>query len=179
MTEYEESTEVFTGLPDTARVWIYAADRDLNANEQERLTSILADFCAVWSSHGRKVESSSAVLAGRFVILAGLIPGGDVSGCGVDASVHALDRATAELGLSWLPSIWVHFRDASGAVHSCTRSQFRELARSGEVGAETPVFDLNLQTLGELRRGAFESAARNSWHGRVFALGSRPNSAMT
>jgi len=170
MTEYEETTEILTGLPDSARVWIYAADRDLDAHEQERLTAILADFCSAWSSHARKVESSSAILAGRFAVIAGMIPGGDVSGCGIDASVHAMDRAAEELSLAWLPSIWIHYRSASGGVRSCTRPQFREYVRSREVGAETGVFDLNIQTLGELRHGAFERAARDTWHARVFGL---------
>jgi hypothetical protein len=172
MTEHEEITEILTGLPDSARVWIYAADRSLDAGEQKRLTAILADFCSKWSSHGRKVESSTAVVSGRFAVIAGLIPGGDVSGCGIDASVHALARAAEELGLTWLPSIWVHFRDAAGVVHSCTRPDFRVLVRSGDIAARTRVFDLNIQTLGELRRGAFERDARDSWHARVFRLGS-------
>ena len=170
MTEYQETTEILTGLPDTARVWIYAADRDLETHEQDRLNGILSDFCSAWSSHGRKVESSSAIVAGRFAVIAGMIPGGDVSGCGIDASVHALDHAAAELGLTWLPSIWIHYRTASGEVRSCTRAQFREYVRSGEAGAETTVFDLNIQTLGELRQGAFERPARETWHARVFGL---------
>ena len=170
MTEIVEKTELLPRLPDEARVWIYAADRHLGPVEQERLTSILNSFCAVWKSHGRPVESASAVLAGRFAVIAGRIVDGDISGCGIDASVHALDTAAQELGLTWLPSLSVLYRDPSGQIQSVPRPQFREKVRSGEVDSATMVFDLTLETLGELRSGGFERPAGESWHARIFGI---------
>ena len=36
--------------------------------------------------------------------------------------------------------------------------------------AETPVFDLSLTTLGQVRDGGFEKPAGASWHARVFRI---------
>ncbi|MGA7307025.1 MAG: hypothetical protein WBW88_19300, partial [Rhodothermales bacterium] len=58
----------FDSLPDSARIWINAADRDLSTREQGQIKDLLVDFIAGWSSHGRKVEGSAAILADRFVV---------------------------------------------------------------------------------------------------------------
>lgn len=157
-------------LPDSARAWIYAADRTLGKPEVERLVELLDHFCAEWRYHGRKVESAAAVLEGRFAVLAGVTAEGDISGCGIDASVHALDQAAAELGLQWLPGLYVHFREQDSSITSVPRSDFRSLAASGEVDRTTPVFDLSIDTLGDLRAGRFEQPAASTWHGRAFRL---------
>lgn len=159
-----------TDLPDDARLWVYAADRDLNDLEEKRVAEILSDFCRSWTSHGRRVQSAADVLEGRFAVIAGMIPDGDVSGCGIDASVHALDRAASELALQWLPGVMVHYRDENGVIRSIPRSKFRELVRSGTVTSATHVFDLSIQTLGQLRAGMLEQSAGDTWHARVFRI---------
>ena len=170
MTENVELTERLNQLPDESRIWIYAADRDLDQTEQERISSILDSFCTNWKSHGRPVDSAAAVVAGRFAVIAGRIPAGDISGCGIDASVHALSAAAEELHLGWLSSLTVHYRDDGGRIQSLSRPEFREKVRSGEIDGSTAVFNLNLETLGELRGGFFELPARDAWHSRVFGI---------
>ncbi len=165
-----ESLNRLRSLPDGARVWIYAADRPLNDADQARIIDLLDTFCRNWHSHGRLVDSAASVLEGRFALIAGDIPGGDISGCGIDASVHALSNAAEELGMDWLPALFVHFRDQDGSISSVSRARFRELVESETVTARTPVFDLSIETLDALRSGRFEQPAENTWHGRMFRL---------
>lgn len=162
--------EPLRSLPDHARVWIYAADRTLGESEQIRLIELLDSFCANWRSHGRPVKSTATVIEGRFAVIAGEIPGGDISGCGIDASVHALDEAANELGLRWMPALSIHFRGSDGSISSVSRSEFRSMARSGDVTSRTRVFDLSLQSVGDLRAGRFEQPAESTWHGSVFGM---------
>jgi len=164
---------LFPRLSDAARLWIYAADRDLQPHEQSAVEAAMDEFCSTWTSHRRPVYGAAQMLLGRFLVVAAEIPGGDVSGCGIDASVHALDAVAAQHGFGWLPGLYVFYRDAGG-VQAVPRGRFRELARAGAVTARTHVFDLGVATLGELRRGAFERPAAESWHGRVFRLVPEP-----
>ena len=152
-------TDPFSHLPDDARIWIYAADRDLNELEENRTIEILQTFCASWTSHGRPVPSGADMLESRFAVIAGHIPGGDISGCGVDASVHALDRAQDELALEWLPSLTVHYRDANRMIRSVSRAEFRASVEAGDVSEKTIVFDPGIQLLGDMRAGRFGIAA--------------------
>ena len=161
-------SEPFDHLPDAARIWVYAADRDLNELEENRTVEILQSFCASWTSHGRPVRSAAGMLESRFAVIAGHIPGGDISGCGIDASVHALDQAKGELGLEWLSALAVHYRDANEAIRSVSRAAFRASAAAGDVHEKTIVFDPGIQQLGELRAGRFERPAEETWHRRAF-----------
>lgn len=162
-------------LPESARVWIYASDRDLNELEENRVVEMLSEFCAGWTSHSRPVRSAVDVIDGRFAVIAGLVQEGDISGCGIDKSTVALKTAAAELALEWLPGLYVHYRDRRGVVHSVPRRIFRELVERGDVSAESPVFDMTIETLGQLRSGGFERPAGETWHARVFGL--RPQAA--
>lgn len=157
-------------LPDSARIWIYVADRRLSAHESSRLLEYLDSFCANWQSHGRQVSSAAALFEDRFAVVAGVIPGGDISGCGIDASVHALERAADELNVGWMSGLMVHFRDGNGNVRSVSRPEFRRLVQIGELGSGTIVFDLSILTLGTLRAGKLEQPAGSTWHARVFRL---------
>lgn len=157
-------------LPDEARVWIYAADRELNELEENRVKEILDTFCLQWESHGRPVESASDVREGRFAIIAGYVEDGDVSGCGIDKSVHALEKASSELAFEWLPGLAVHYRDEKGVPRSTSRQHFRSLVREGVISSATPVFDFTIETVGQLRSGEFERPAGESWHARVFRI---------
>ncbi len=161
---------LFAKLPDEARLWIFAADHPLSDAESQALLETLAPFLEGWTAHGLPVRGQAAVLHHRFLLLAGHVPDGEISGCSIDAATRAIHAAGRELGITWMSPLVVFYRDADGAVQHATRSQFRRLIATGKVTAETPVFDLSVTTVGDLRRGAFEKPAGQSWHARVFAL---------
>lgn len=162
--------DLFPSLSDEARCWIYVAEQPLTEAEQTTLVEALQSFFAGWASHGRPVEGAATVLEDRFLVVAGAIVEGEISGCGIDASVHAVEETAAHLGLAWSSPLRVFFRDADGAVHGLPRSAFRKLVADGVVTADTLVFDVSLTTLGALRSGAFEKPAGASWHARVFRI---------
>lgn len=165
-----DDNPLFPALPDDARCWVYVAERPLTSDEQARLVDRLDAFIQDWSSHGRPVEGAVDVLHGRFVVLAATLAEGDISGCGIDASVHAVDDVAEALDIAWVPALHVVYRDAEGQVQHCSRSAFRTLAQDGAVTTETPVFDPSITTLGALRSGQFERPAGASWHARAFDL---------
>ncbi len=161
---------LFAKLPDEARLWIFAADRPLSDAESQALLETLTPFLEAWTAHGLQVRGQAAVLHHRFLLLAGHVPAGALSGCSIDAATRAVHAAGQELGITWMSPLVVFYRDADGTVQHATRSQFRRLIAAGKVTAETPVFDLSITTVGDLRRGALEKPAGQSWHARVFAL---------
>ncbi len=163
--------ELFPTLPDAARCWIYIADRRLTEAEQASLLDALTPFFKGWASHGRPVQGAATCLDDRFLVVAGaLTQEGTISGCGIDASVHAVEEAAARLGVKWASPLLVFFRNAQGHVDSLPRSAFKRLVADGTVTAQTRVFDVSLMMLGQLRNGGFEKPAGASWHARVFRI---------
>lgn len=157
-------------LPDEARCWIYTAERPLTGAEQDTLLDTLAAFFETWTSHSRPVQGDALIFQDRFLIVAATLAAGDISGCGIDKSVHAVEAAAQDLGFAWLSPLQIFFRDAEGAVQHASRPAFRRLVGEGTVTADTPVFDVSLTTLGPLRSGAFELPAGRSWHARIFRI---------
>jgi len=162
--------DLFVPFPDEARCWIYVADRPLSDALQEKLLGTLEPFFAEWASHGRPVQGAATVLEDRFLVVVGAITRGDISGCGIDASVHRVQETAENLGVTWLSPLLVFFRGADGTVESLPRSAFRKHVAAGTITAATPVFDVSLTTLGQLRDGTFEKPAGASWHARVFRI---------
>ena len=162
---------LFPTLPNEARCWIYIADRRLTETEQASLLNALHPFFQGWASHGRPVQGAATCLDDRFLVVAGtLMQEGTISGCGIDASVRAVEEAATRLGIKWASPLLVFFRNADGSVDSLPRSAFKRLVADGTVTAQTRVFDVSLTMLGQLRNGGFEKPAGASWHARVFRI---------
>jgi len=153
-----------------ARLWTYATDRALSSLEQVAIGAYLKDFIGNWTSHERPVRAAFQICFDHFVQVAAEIPGGEISGCGIDKLAHMLDEVAQELGFAWLGGLDVCYLDDNGDVVSRSRSGFRQLAEAGSVSVETVVFDVGLSTVAELRDGRFRVPAGDCWHGAAFGL---------
>jgi hypothetical protein len=161
----------FEPLPDSARAWIFGVSRPLEAREEELLLNRVDAFIAGWAAHGHPLAAARAWWEGRFLVVAVDDRVTPPSGCSIDALVRALARLESELDVEIVGNAPVWFRSTEGAPVRVSRPRFRQLAREGEIDAETPVFDLSLTRLGDLRAGQFEGAARDRWHARLLPPG--------
>jgi len=162
--------ESFEKLPDEADVWIYAAGSTPGPDAADALERSLDELMSTWSSHGRRVLGARTIVDDRVVVVGAWVPDGTISGCGIDKSLHALDRVAAEHAFEWADGLSVVYRRKDGALQTCSRSEFRKLAADGVVDARTPVIDLSVRTLGDLRSNGLERPAEACWHGAVFDL---------
>lgn len=162
---------LFPSLPDSARVWLFAASGPVPSTVLEAVRA----FLPTWASHGRPVTAQADTLADQVLTVAALISPKDlnagVSGCGIDAMSHAVEAALTDAGLALASPLAVTYRDARGAWTTVARPVFRRLAREGDVGAETRVLDLTPTDLGTLRASGVERSAADAWHGRAFRIG--------
>lgn len=160
----------FPTLPDDARLWAHVANRPLRPDEEARLRSILEAFLSDWTSHGRPVRGAFAFADARVLLVGADLPGGAVSGCGIDKLVHRIEEAAQAMGFAWTSPLAVFYRAASGGVQHASRPDFRALAQAGTVTTATPVLDPGVSSVGALRAGAFEKPAGQAWHAQAFAL---------
>jgi len=156
----------FTTLSDDTRVWLYAADRRLTSQQAEAVRARLRTFMATWDSHARNVVSELALVDNRLLVVGAEVPGGSISGCGIDKSLHTLDSLARELDFVWVNGLHIVYRDQQGQYQTASRSEFKTLAARGEVDGETPVVDLAMQHLGHLRGRGLEVPLATSWHSR-------------
>jgi hypothetical protein len=153
----------FESLPDSARVWVYGADRDLNENEQSQLLKEVDSFLDGWAAHGTPLASGRNWRDDRFLTIAVDQAKAGASGCSIDGLFRNLKQLEPKIGAKLVPSGLVYFRGADGKVQSVSRDEFSDLASRGEIDRNTEVFDVSVTSLGEWR-SRFKSQAANSWH---------------
>lgn len=156
-----------TELPGTARVWIYGTDRRLPEAEREAVLSDLRAFVDAWTAHGAALRAGADWIEGRFAVIAVDETSAPASGCSIDAMVRRLAAIETRYGCSLLDGTRVFYRDESGAIEGCDRAAFGARAAAGTIGADTPVFDPTIETLGQLRAGRLERPLARSWHRRL------------
>lgn len=159
---------LFPELNSDARLWVYAVDSELKSDTKEKVAHHLKQFVSQWHSHGRKVNGHIHILADRFILIGADIPDAEISGCGIDASVHALEKLGEALGFTLLTGLNVFYRNQNNQITHTTRSTFRQMVRDELINGDTIVFDTSLTHVGQLN--AFELAAKDSWHSMVFRI---------
>lgn len=157
----------FTQMPPHARLWIFSADRPLDAHDRETILETADAFLDSWAAHGAPLTSARALEYDRFLLVAVDEQAAGVSGCSIDALVHALQDVERKLGLKLLDHAPVSYRE-NGSIKRVSRAEFSELAESGAVTQQTTVFDNTVQSIADVRNGKWETAASESWHGKVF-----------
>jgi hypothetical protein len=154
----------FDALPDNARLWCFGASRAPDASETVRLLDSMRGFVSEWTAHRRDLQAGFAWVHGRFLLIGVDESRAGASGCSIDALTGHLKNLGSELNLDLRDSMPVWFRDGAGGIRAVSRAEFTGLGHAGEVTASTPVFDLTLDRLGDVRSGLLETAAGSAWH---------------
>ncbi len=151
----------FETLTPDARAWIFASPSPLEPSTRSLIDESVGQFVSGWESHGTPVPAASRLLHDQFLLVA-VDDSQHPSGCSVDKLFRLVSDLSRRTGGNLLDPQRIWFRDARGEIRSATRPEFRSMAASGEVGPDTPVFDLTVERLAEVDR--FERPAAESWH---------------
>ncbi|HZK75866.1 MAG TPA: ABC transporter ATPase, partial [Candidatus Kapabacteria bacterium] len=114
-------------------------------------------------AHHVPVQAARELHFNQFLIIAANPDVTAPSGCSIDDMTRAIKSLGAKFGVDFFGAMKIFYRDGEN-IRMVTRGEFKQLATSGDVDAETVVFDHSLTTLGELREGKWEVSAAASWH---------------
>ena len=165
----------FSRMPGEARLWIFAAERALNEEEQRELFAELDGFLEEWRAHGQPLSAARDLRHGQFLMVAADESTAGASGCSIDALTGVLRRLEQRLGVELANHAPVFYRGREG-VGRVTRAQFARMAAAGEVTPDTTIFDNTASRVADVREGRWERPARESWHARAF-FGAVPTSS--
>jgi hypothetical protein len=154
----------FDQLPDSSRLWIFAADHTLSEAEADMLLREMQSFCNSWLAHNEPVTGSCKIMYDRFLLVAAddsTFP----TGCSTDEMFRRVRILGETYGVEFFGMPRVQYR-ANGSIHSVNRNEFNEIAKN--ISGDMIVFDNTLTTLAEFREGKWELYAKNSWHAKAF-----------
>lgn len=147
-----------------ARVWVYKSAKPFTA---EQRTAILARghaFTKSWAAHGAALDACVDVLHDHFVVIAVDEQQAMASGCSIDKSVQLVQTLERELGLQ-LTDRMVVLYDKDGVIATCRVTEVEDLIKSGELTAETIVFDDLVGTKADLDH-RFRARLGDTWMAR-------------
>ncbi len=151
-------------LPGHARVWCFGASSRPSDDALARMRESMSSFLAEWTAHRAQLRAAFDWLHDRFLVVAVDESDVEASGCSIDALTNQIRRLEELTGVTLLDSAPVWYRDSGGEIRRVDRREFRQRADRGEIGPETRVFDLTVETLEDVRTGAWEVEAGRSWH---------------
>ncbi|HTL52348.1 MAG TPA: hypothetical protein VL860_07240 [Planctomycetota bacterium] len=156
-------------IPDSGRLWVFHSASPFSPAQQQSLTAGLAGIVEQWQSHGAEVRAGFELRYDRFVLVAADESAAPLAGCSMDSLRDSVTQLGCTLGLELLDGPPVIWREGS-AIRSGTRPEFKERIQTGAVTADTLVFDMTLERVGDLRAGRWERPFRESWHAKAFRL---------
>ena len=153
----------FKDMPDSARTWVFGANKTLEGSASETLLVEVDRFLSQWKAHGSPLTVGRDWKYGRFLTVAVDQSTAGASGCSIDGLFRSLKALEPKLGASLVTSGLVFYRDDNGTIQSVDRERFSAVGSGGKIQSSTRVFDPTVTTLGEWR-ARFELEASQSWH---------------
>ena len=144
-------------LGNNAHVWIFGISPSLDAQKSDALLRQVNGFLENWAAHGVPIAGAAEVREGSFLVVAA-DEQREKSGCSIDRMFGTLRQLERDLGVAILDSNRIFYRDQD-EVRTVSRNDFRNA-----VTLETPVFDVTVEHLGDVREGTWEKPAAESWH---------------
>jgi hypothetical protein len=158
----------FHDLPDSARLWIFVADRPV-ADASALLTAVDAHL-EQWAAHGVPLRASRDWRDDHFLAIAVDEAATGASGCSIDGLFRVIAHAQSRLGADLLASGRVAWRDTAGTIRVTPRGDVEALAAAGTITPETPIYETLVDTVGAWRE-RFLRPARESWAAALLPAG--------
>ena len=129
----------FNELPETARVWIYQANRPLTANEQRVVDDYLRKTTEQWAAHGAPLKSSFRIVRDRFVVIAADESFNAASGCSIDASTRWLKDLGSHLNVDFFDRALI-YQNNEGELMEANPFGVKKLIENDEILPQTLVY---------------------------------------
>jgi hypothetical protein len=156
----------FGQLPNTSRIWVYAAPRAFNSEELTFINNTAPEFLNEWATHGTPLQAGFQVLEDQFLILAVDEGVQAASGCSIDSSMGYVRMLEKELGFSLTERSLVYFLQ-EGQVKIYALTELKQLVAEGVITPQTQLVNTLVATKGELEQKWLMPAAE-SWLKRHF-----------
>jgi hypothetical protein len=151
----------FDTMPANARVWIYAANKVLNPQEELSIQQAGEQFVTEWTAHQQQLKAAFTILHRVFLVVAVDEHYNDVSGCGIDKSVHFMQEIDKKYNLNLFNRLQIEALVNNELVLT-NKQQLAVMWQKNQVNEHTLVFNKSVQTKEQLTN-SFQQTLSQSW----------------
>lgn len=156
----------FQEMPETARVWIYQADRKFTDEENELIKEKLTAFCEQWNTHGALMPTSFDLLYNRIIVLAVDEANLGASGCSIDSSVRILKELEQQLDVNLLDQGKISFINEENVI-TAKLQELKDHIEAGTLHEGSVVFNPLINRKQDLSE-KWLIPAKDSWLKKYF-----------
>ena len=157
-----QKNAIYQQMSPDSRVWIYQSNRIFSEAESKEIQAKLNDFTASWAAHEKALTACASVIYERFLIILVDEQNHSASGCSIDASVHFIKGIQQEYQVSLFNRLLIAYQ-ADDEIKTIDMAGFKNLAASGEITADTLVFNNMISKKKELEN-KWLVPVTESWH---------------
>lgn len=162
--------DALISLPDDARLWLLALDPAPDAGAQAQLAENMDALMGEWRHKGVQYEGAWTLLEGRILVLAEPTMTTAPSGCAIDGMMRKVNRLTAGLSLAILDPATTVLARLGGSLRAIPKTELEARLADGTLDATTPIVDLSLFLLGDLKAGKLEKPLARTWIARKYKV---------
>lgn len=160
----------FSPLPDNARLWLLALTAAPAEAAQTELQQGLAEIVNQWRHKGQAYEGVCGLLHGQIIAVAEPNLAANPSGCAIDGMLRKVTRFVGERGLTLVDPAQEVLVRLGEELRPLPKASLGERLEDGTLNAATPVLDLALYSLGDLRSGHLEVPLASTWIARKYSV---------
>ena len=124
-----------------SQVWIFTADRKMNQEEAEKISSKLKVFSKSWISHDNKLKSEAFILHDIFIILVVDNTESIASGCSIDTAMRFIQTLQIDFDIDFLDRQSFVYIDDYNQVKLVRKGELAEKTVKGEINDNTLFYD--------------------------------------
>jgi hypothetical protein len=157
-------------LPAQSRLWLLALESLPDLASEAKLRHGLAEIIAQWRHKGQIYQGLGVLLEPQLIAVAEPNLATQPSGCAIDGMLRKVHRLVEHLNLRLAdPAASILVR-LGGQLVVIPKPEIQARLDDGTLDGGTPVLDLSLYSLADLRAGRLEAPLAETWVGRKFKV---------
>lgn len=136
-------------LPLHSSVWIYGANRFFSHAESVRITELVKEFAAQWTSHKVQMYADGALLHHCFLVLAADEKMVATGGCTIDSSTNWIKKLGKEFGSDFMNRQLIYLLQ-DGEIRILSLSEAANAYADGNINDSSLVFNNLVKTKEDL-----------------------------
>ena len=159
----------FNSIPETAKIWVFPANRKFYAQELPEITAKIEQFLTDWENENQLISAAYVIKYDRFIIVTANDSEQSLSLESQDQLANFIQSLESSYGLILMDRINVCYKQGEFVQYK-TLPDFKKMIKDKSVSQNTMVFNSMINLKEELEFG-FEINIMDSWLGRFVKTG--------
>ena len=152
-------------FPDNARIWIYAADREIPDDIAGTIHNSVVNFSREWSSHQKTLKATGGLLHNYFIVFVVDDGYNKPGGCSIDSSVRFIKSLGESLQVDFFKRTIFHYLE-NECVKSISKDDLQKAIDEDKINDKTLFFDTLVQTKLDFEKHWLKPLEK-SWHRKL------------